>query len=398
MTQFRKLFLIVALLFAVGAHAQTIREGDKANPSTVASSTITVVFPDARTVEFVRQTKVDNDKGTRTWTGTSAAHPGSLLTVVTHRGTVAGSVVIENEAWDIEEQGGRFVLRLSPDEPGEQDVGDAVTTTTTTSGFSTTVAAGDAPLTVDVMVGYTTAARGTLTVAKMEAKIVAAIAASNQALLNSGITEFTFRLTSMPEIAYVETTDIQTSLNDLRGTTDGKMDDVHALRDAAGADIVSLLVKVGNACGIAASMSPVSISFAPRAFNVVKLSCLAQLSLPHEIGHNMGNKHDRANSTGSGAFPYSYGLCRTATDGTGFRTIMAYSCGKSPRVAWFSNPDVMYNGFPTGVSYEVDPANSADNVRSMRNAVATVAAFRDPPIAAARPAAPSTVTTAPTAR
>jgi hypothetical protein len=111
-------------------------------------------------------------------------------------------------------------------------------------------------------------------------------------------------------------------------------------------------------------------------FSVVKSTCMSQHSLAHEIGHNQGNKHDRDNATTQGAYPYSYGFRRCLSDGTGFRTVMAYSCTGASRVAWFSNPGVTYNGHATGIAYETDPANSADNARSMNNTAATVAAFR----------------------
>ncbi len=86
--------------------------------------------------------------------------------------------------------------------------------------------------------------------------------------------------------------------------------------------------------------------------------------------------HDRANGSMNGAFAYSYGLRRCADDGTGFRTVMSYSCIGANRVTQFSNPNVTYNGWPTGISYEADPANSADNARSMNETADTVAAFR----------------------
>ncbi|MCJ7591366.1 MAG: M12 family metallo-peptidase, partial [Woeseiaceae bacterium] len=149
------------------------------------------------------------------------------------------------------------------------------------------------------------------------------------------------------------------------------------------------------ACGIAGVMTSVSTSFASNAFNVVKASCLSQHSLAHEIGHNQGNKHDRDSTTGSGAYAYSYGFRRCASDGSGFRTVMSYSCTGAGRVAWFSNPNAYYNGYSTGIAYESDPNNSADNGRSMNNTASTVAAFRSSgssttqPVAPTAPSAPS---------
>jgi hypothetical protein len=119
-----------------------------------------------------------------------------------------------------------------------------------------------------------------------------------------------------------------------------------------------------------------SAGFASSAFNVVNSSCLSSHSLAHEIGHNQGNMHDRASTSNTGAFPYSYGYRRCVADGTGFRTVMSYACSGANRVAWFSSPNAFYNGYATGIAYESDPANSADNARSMNNTADTVAAFR----------------------
>ena len=134
-------------------------------------------------------------------------------------------------------------------------------------------------------------------------------------------------------------------------------------------------------------MAPESATFAPNAFSAVYSGCLSQHSLAHEIGHLQGNMHDRENSSFPGAFEYSYGFRRCVRDGTGFRTVMAYSCAGAPRVTQFANPDVTFNGWPTGISYEIDPANSADNARSMNETADTVAAFRS--VSSGIPAAPS---------
>jgi hypothetical protein len=159
------------------------------------------------------------------------------------------------------------------------------------------------------------------------------------------------------------------------------------LRNQYAADLICLIDEDSNYCGLGYVMQTVSSSFAAYAFSVVNSSCIASLSFAHEIGHNFGNRHDRASSTAPGAFPYSYGWRRCTTDGTGLRTIMSYACTGAPRINYFSNPDLLYNGFPLGVSYEADPDNAADVVRSMNNTAATVASFRSTP--AMPPAAPT---------
>jgi hypothetical protein len=57
------------------------------------------------------------------------------------------------------------------------------------------------------------------------------------------------------------------------------------------------------------------------------------LSLAHELGHNLGNAHDKANSSFPGAFSYSYGKGVLGS----FGTVMSYI---SPRVALFSSPQL----------------------------------------------------------
>ena len=137
-------------------------------------------------------------------------------------------------------------------------------------------------------------------------------------------------------------------------------------------------------------MSNVSTSFAPFAFSVVKGSCLTNQTLAHEFGHNQGSHHDRDNAS-TAAYLYSYGY-RTQELPNNFRTVMAYSCTwDCPRVSYFSNPDVFYDGTPTGIDHDLDPDNSADNARSLDNTAPTVAQFRlsvaPPPVGP--PAAPT---------
>lgn len=90
----------------------------------------------------------------------------------------------------------------------------------------------------------------------------------------------------------------------------------------------------------------------------------------------MGSLHNREDTTLVGAFPYSYGHRLCTADGSGFRTVMSYSCtGTSvPRVNFFSNPNITFNGLPTGV-----PATEplpCDNAQSLNRDGHAVASFR----------------------
>ena len=242
-----------------------------------------------------------------------------------------------------------------------------------------------------MLVVYTTKAKNNASgQAGIEAKITNAVAMANQAYINSKI-DMQINLVGMAETNYVETGNMNTSLTDLTGTSDGKMDEVHTLRNQLGADQVVLITADTNYCGIAYMMNSswISTAFASYAFSVVHddsvYACLSDQTFAHELGHNQGDQHNIENSGGyAGAYSYSYGyrLCQTG----GFRTVMSYSCTGGTRVSYFSNPNV---SLTTG---EVTGTATANNALSMTNTKAIVAAFRSPP--ATLPNAPGNLSAA----
>ena len=232
--------------------------------------------------------------------------------------------------------------------------------------------------TIDVMVLYTPSARAAAGgVAAMQALIALAFSETNQGYAQSGVIQ-RFRLVHAQEVAYVEDTGssgFNTALGNLQNPSDGVMDEIHALRNQYGADIVSLLINNGWYCGLGYLMTSTSWNFAANAFNVVDYSCATgYYSFAHECGHNQGAHHDRGSASGSILYSYAYGYQQTAAS-PAFRTIMAYDCiGGCTRVNYWSNPDVNYNGFPTGVLYTA--GNAADNRRTLNNTRTIAANWR----------------------
>jgi len=227
---------------------------------------------------------------------------------------------------------------------------------------------------IDVMVVYTAVARaaagGTTAI---ESLIDLGVVETNQGYTNSGITQ-RISLVHKVETDYSETGfDWNTTLSRLQQTADGYMDNVHTLRDTYHADVVVMIVDNQGYCGLGYLMQTVSPSFAAYAFCLVSRVCTTgYYSFAHEMGHNMGAHHDRANASSAGAYPYSYGY--QAPD-EAFRTVMAYDCpGGCQRINYWSNPDVSYGGQQTGVLYTA--SDSADNRRTLNNTVSTVANFR----------------------
>jgi hypothetical protein len=58
---------------------------------------------------------------------------------------------------------------------------------------------------------------------------------------------------------------------------------------------------------------------------------------------------------------------------------MATTCangGFCTRIPYFSNPNVLYNGTPTGIDHNLDPANSAENAQTKNNNETIIANWR----------------------
>ena len=195
-----------------------------------------------------------------------------------------------------------------------------------------------------------------------------AVTETNQAYQSSKAV-LRMRLVHTHETPQGESSNMNTMLSRVRSKTDGWYDELHGLRDQHGADFVAMIVRDGQYCGIGYLMGNVSTGFESSAFSVTNDNCATgYYSFGHEIGHNQGAHHDRANASG-GAYPYSYGY---RTPNGAWRTIMAYAPGT--RIPYFSTPEVLFNGFPLGIAHP-NPS-SAHNALGIDNASPAFAQFR----------------------
>lgn len=302
-----------------------------------------------------------------TWRGRLEEGEGSV-TLTVHGASLAGFIEEGNTVYEIvpRERGISSLVLLDPDDFPECGTGNEQAVEPDSGAEEAAVpAAPDTAARIDVMVLYTAktraAAGGT---ANIQATAQAAIDAANTAYANSQISQ-RVRLVYTGEVTYDETTgDYYAHLSWL--TADPA---VAALRQTYHADLVDLMVEDAQYCGLSWLMTSVGPSFAGSAFSVVTRSCaVGNFSLAHELGHNMGAHHDPANG-GTAAYPYAYGHFVSGA----FRTVMSYSsqCTAScPRVSRFSNPDISYLGYPTGI------AEARDNHRTLNATAAVVANFR----------------------
>lgn len=217
--------------------------------------------------------------------------------------------------------------------------------------------------TMDMLVVYTTKARVAAGgVTSIRTIVQNSIDATNTAFINSQINA-RVRLVHSAEVNYTESSNFSQMLSWLANDPG-----VATLRNQYSADLVSMLVDNQAYGGIGYLMTDPGPSFEDYAFTVVCWRfATSNNSFPHEVGHNLGCAHDPANSSGQGAYPYSFGHYYAGV----YRTVMAYDnyC-QCPRYLGFSNPSVNYLNRPTGI------ANQRDNARTINQTAPIAVNFR----------------------
>jgi hypothetical protein len=137
---------------------------------------------------------------------------------------------------------------------------------------------------VNVLVVYTPAAAAWN--GDVKALIQLAEDKTNTALANSQVPSM-IDIVHSAQVTYTEAADMRDDLHRLQNTSDGFMDEVHALRDMYKADLVALLVDPGNYGGIAWINSSAAYGFSVTATNGVYYNVFQ-----HELGHNWWMQHN----------------------------------------------------------------------------------------------------------
>ena len=328
-----------------------------------------------------------------------AGEPVGDLVLVVNGDTVAGSVVTRAGTYSLESADGGVAVSEVQAQPfhcqapaaappsNERRVGDR-----NSSRLSEAHAQSDEDVTtVDTAVFYTPAS-GRKLGGKEGAQAAAElrIAEANRSLSESGAL-VRLRLVAAEEVAYEEVGSTLEEINRFRGTTDGYMDEVHAVRRQVAADLMVLFSQRG---GARAFVTP----GAANAFLLGGPGTSRGIFL-HETGHTLGSlAHDRYSSCGNQCTGSGFGYVNARAFEAGappsarWRTIMAYfdrcrdagfQCDELYR---FSNPNQVHpdpGGDPMGVPADDPstgwdgPADATRAINSRREAVAKYYAAPD---------------------
>ncbi|RZS32434.1 peptidyl-Asp metalloendopeptidase [Herbihabitans rhizosphaerae] len=344
----------------------------QANPDVVAESTEEIAIDlGGRTVHAVRDGARRTEVGNTLWTGQIretakargagaevATDENNSVTLVRSDAGVTGSVRLDGKLYKIRPvSGGHAVIAVDETKMPRDHAPIALPKI----DMPAAEAAPAANTVIRVQVVATNEAVSAYG-GDMRALTDLAVAETNKGYTNSGV-GITLELASYSTVNYNEQ-GFSTDLSRFRGTSDGQMDGIHAIRDQTRADVGVLIINDSSYCGLASGIG----SSASTAFAAVYWDCATgYYSFGHEIGHLQSARHDPA--TDGSNTPYAYG--HGYRYGTSWRTIMAYNCSPScPRLNYWSNPRVNYQGVPMGTT------TRSDNARVLENTKATVAGFR----------------------
>ena len=330
------------------------------------------------TILNLRRTDVSaNADGGYVWAGQSDEKTFHEALLIVENGKISGRVQMHDRLFRIDHVSGAVhrITELNSQQfppeapprvapaagrPGAQSEPDAVAPNATTK------------VKVRVLVAYTTAAKNSSS--NINAEVSQAISLANQAY-DRGAIPIALELAGKMHVGYNENAGFEKNLTDL--TTGSNLQAIRTRRVSIKADLVVLLRKTGEYCGIAwlppSSGSPSMPNPGPTTketgYSVVGRDCITNLSFHHEIGHNMGLNHDRYVSSAASNAVYNYGYVNT---GAKIRTIMAYNnrCValgfNCTRVNYFSSPTVRAQPGNVLVGVKVNGSGAADNTRRLR--------------------------------
>ncbi|GAA2144480.1 hypothetical protein GCM10009760_32020 [Kitasatospora kazusensis] len=137
------------------------------------------------------------------------------------------------------------------------------------------------------------------------------------------------------------------------------------------ADDIAVFQSVGS--GVGYVVQDPKPSDGESMFFKMNISYISNLTFGHELGHNLGLKHDWVTDPAPGNYPYAHGWFPPSKK---WRTIMAYpqGCDYCGRINYYSNAEATYEGEPMGAPDSAP--EPADAVRMIRKNAPVMAAMQ----------------------
>jgi hypothetical protein len=325
--------------------------------------------------------------GAYTWAGAILEQTDASFVLTVNGNQLLGQVMLLGQTYLVEPQGTNglhTVSQVDPERLIDRSFDDGVlvpkpaNSLLATESISTSTA-DDGDL-IDVLVVYSddlTAAGVSTTT--LQTYVNNYVAYTNQAYVNSQVTQ-RIQVVGLEEVAYDEviaspdTTYESTALTRIKNLVDGYVDNVITLRNQYHADLVLMLLNnsgtaVTTSCaGVAylqAANPPSVNSFEGLGYATMEACSFGAPVFAHELGHNMGGRHDWYMDSNTTPYTYAHGYVDTTNK---FYTIMAYPnhCNAASLtctlIPYFSNPAVTYKSAPTGVASGTNTTCTTGNV------------------------------------
>jgi len=181
---------------------------------------------------------------------------------------------------------------------------------------------------------------------------------SNIALINSGLNDVRFEGAGVQVYnGFTETdtdnpvADIDNDFLTLSNDLNNPMSAIAGFRDGFNADLVVLFVD-GRA-----GLAPIQ---ADNAYAIVEIDGGDNTTYTHEVGHNLGCRHDNDNTTMDPLIGNFANAQLFTAGGNDFKTVVASGLSPGAEILNFSNPGVNFNGVPTGTVNDRNNARQID--------------------------------------
>lgn len=355
--------------------------------------------PDGSPVSLAFDKHVEHDNKNWTWIGREVGGDASRNAIITFGPdlTIGSLPSINGNQLKLVTVAGQTYISSTPLallHQGTNPAGDIVTPPTVAAdAFSAGVTSQGSVVTsadasssakgpiVDVLIAYTSGYRfahgGTTNSAVTTINYLIDVA--NYALYDSRVTG-QYRLVGTMEVNYPDTGTNSQALTDVQSNSPASpLAAVHAAREKYGADIVSIMRVFNSAqedCGVAYIMdgnhNP-DFAYSEVSDGEYQVSpgyyrYCTEVTLAHEMGHNLGAAHNTQIDPTGGIFPYSHGY---RDDAANFYDIMAYGLDGQTQFEIYSTPLLgnCYNQL-------CGNAASADVARTFQQTMPIAAAYR----------------------